>query len=224
VNVHHAILRSFVERGFAPTTAELSAQLGRDAAPELHALAAEHGVVLQPDSTEVWIAHPFSASPTAVWVECHRPNTPAGWWAPCLWCALGIVALVGDDLVICARYAGESSDAVFTVDRTRMMPPVSVHFPIPPRAAWTNVVHWCASVLPFRDPADVDDWCARHRIPRGDIVPGDRVLALARAWYGGHLAPDWRKHTVAEAAAIFAAVGLVGPHWELPPSDAGGRY
>jgi Alkylmercury lyase len=216
VNVHAAILRSFVERGFAPTTAELSVTLGRDAAPELEALAAEHGVVLHPGSTEIWIAHPFSASPTSVWVECHRPGTPNGWWAPCLWCALGIVALVGEDLVICARYAGESSDAVFTVSGDRVMPPIHVHFPFAARAAWTNVVHWCASVQPFRDPAEVADWCARHRMPVGAIVPGDRVLALARAWYGNHLAPDWRKHTVAEAGAIFASVGLTGPLWELP--------
>ncbi|MEO8700149.1 MAG: organomercurial lyase [Kofleriaceae bacterium] len=220
MNVHHAILRSFVDRGFAPTIAELSQQLGRDAAPELRALAGEHGVVLHPDDS-IWIAHPFSASPTATWVECHRPDAPAGWWAPCLWCALGIVALAGDDLVICARYAGESSEAVFTVSPDRVMPPVHVHFPIAARDAWTNVVHWCASVLPFRDPAGVDDWCERHRIARGAVVPIDQVLALARAWYANHLAADWRKHTVAEAAAIFAKVGLVGPHWAL---DGDGRY
>jgi hypothetical protein len=221
VNVHHAIMRSFVERGFAPTTAELTAELGRDAAPELRALAAEHGVVLQPDSTEIWVAHPFSAAPAAVWVECHRPNRPNGWWAPCLWCALGIAALVGDDVVMFARYAGESSDAVFTITRDRVVPPIVVHFPIAARDAWTNVVHWCANVLPFRAETEVPDWCARHRIPEGAIVPGDQVLALARAWYGNHLAPAWRKHSVAEAGAIFASVGLTGPHWELA---GGGRY
>jgi hypothetical protein len=48
----------------------------------------------------------------------------------------------------------------------------------------------------------------------------DRVLALARRWYGDYLAPAWRKHTVSEARAIFAEVGLTGAHWELPESGA----
>jgi hypothetical protein len=48
------------------------------------------------------------------------------------------------------------------------------------------------------------------------------VLALARRWYGGHLDPAWRKHTVAEAAANIGAVGLTGDHWQLPSGD--GRF
>src|SRR5262249_57149373 len=31
-----------------------------------------------------------------------------GWWAPCIWCALGVAALVGEDVVIHSRIGGEA--------------------------------------------------------------------------------------------------------------------
>ncbi len=218
MNLHHAILRSFVERGYPPTTRELSDELGADASPGLRALADDHGVVLLPGSTEIWIAHPFSATPTAVWVTLGD----RGWWAPCVWCALGVVALVGDEAKVRVRIGGEQDEVVFTVRGEQVTPSAFVHFPLPPREAWRNVVAWCSMVLPFRAASDAAAWSARHRLPSGAVVEIDRVLALARAWYGGHLAPDWRKHTVDEATKIFSAVGLVGPHWELPKTD--GRF
>jgi len=211
--VHHLIVRSFVDRGVAPSLAELSRELGSDAAPVLDELAAAHGVVLHPGTHEVWIAHPFSASPTAVWVD----RGDRGWWAPCLWCALGIVTLAAPRATIHTRFGGEAEPCVLEI-ADAIAPAISVHFAYPARDAWHNVVHWCASVLPFRDAAAVPIWCARHAIPRGDIVPGDRVLALARAWYGRHLDEDWRKWTTTEAQQIFASVGLTGAHWALPSS------
>jgi hypothetical protein len=38
---------------------------------------------------------------------------------------------------------------------------------------------------------------------------------LSRQWYGTRLDPDFRRPTAAEAAAIFASVGLTGAFWEL---------
>jgi hypothetical protein len=38
---------------------------------------------------------------------------------------------------------------------------------------------------------------------------------LSRRWYGTRLAPDFRRPTVEEARAIFAAVGLAGVFWDL---------
>ena len=196
-------MESFVERGQPPTRAEL----GDDAA--LEALAAEHGVVLHP-SGEIWIAHPFSASPTSTWVQ----GKALGWWAPCIWCACGIVTLAGP-ATIHARAGGERDAIAIAPDDDAWM----VHFPIPPRDAWDNVVHWCASVQPFARADDVAPWCARHGISLGAIVPIAQVRALARVWYGRHLDPDWKKWTLAEAQACFDAVGLVGEHWRLPRGD-----
>jgi DNA-binding GntR family transcriptional regulator len=67
--VHQRIIASFVERGRPPSLEELANELGTPAGvvgDALRRLETEHGVVLHPGSTEVWIAHPFSASPTGV--------------------------------------------------------------------------------------------------------------------------------------------------------------
>ncbi|MGH9887338.1 MAG: organomercurial lyase [bacterium] len=208
--VHHAIIDGFIEHGRPP-------RLSADAHPALLQLAADHGVVLHPGTTEVWIAHPFSASPTGVWVE--RRDDHRGWWAPCIWCAMGIVTLAAPDAVIHARYGGEAEPAVIEVVGGAARSDACIHFPIAARDAWANVVHWCASVLPFRSPGDVPAWCGRHALPQGDIVPIARVLDLGRTWYGNHRSPTWRKWTTAEAVQIFAGAGFTGPHWQLPAGD-----
>jgi hypothetical protein len=48
---------------------------------------------------------------------------------------------------------------------------VYVHFGIPPARAWDNVHQRCSMVLPFRSPDDINAWCDRHRLPRGEAVP-----------------------------------------------------
>jgi hypothetical protein len=48
----------------------------------------------------------------------------------------------------------------------------------------------CSMMLQFKDEAHVDEWSARHRIPRGDVQPVAKVLPLATRWYGEHLRPD----------------------------------
>jgi Alkylmercury lyase len=197
--VHFAIMQSFVAHGHPPARAALDGAA-------LDALAAEHGVVLHP-SGEVWIAHPFSASPTATWVD----RGDRGWWAPCLWCALGIVTLCAPHATIHARLGGERAPIAIEASTD-----VVIHFPIPARAAWDNVVHWCASVQPFACAEDVAPWAARHAMPVGAIVPIAQVRALAARWYGRHLDRDWKKWTLAEAQAHFDAVGLTGDHWRLP--------
>jgi hypothetical protein len=220
--VHQRIIASFVERGRPPSLEELADELGAPVGvvgDALRRLEAEHGVVLHPGSTEVWIAHPFSGSPTGVWVS----DGGRGWWAPCLWCALGIAVLAAPGAAIHARYGGEAEPAVFSVEAAASVSPAAfVHFPIAVRKAWDNVVHWCATVQPFRTPDDAATWSARHGFPLGDVVPLDRVLALARVWYGRHLDPGWRKWTVDEARAMFASVGLTSPTWEVP--STAGRF
>ena len=69
---------------------------------------------------------------------------------------------------------------------------------------------------------DAAAWSTRHGVALGDVVPIDRILALARVWYGRHLDPDWRKWTIDEARAMFTSVGLTSPTWDLPPAD--GRF
>lgn len=213
--VHHQIMKSFVDRGFASTTGELAATLKIDRLrieASLRRLHEGHGVVLHPGSTEVWIAHPFSSSPSGVFVR----DGERGWWAPCLWCGMGIATLAAPGATLTARYGGE--DDSVRIDLRDPTSPIVVHFATPPREAWNNVLHWCATVQPFQRAEDVDAWCARHRLPRGVIVPIEQVQRLGRAWYGRHLDEDWKKWTIAEAQAIFDSVGLTGDFWRLPTS------
>lgn len=216
--VHAHVIRSLLERGHAPYASELADALGADTdaiAASLRRLHDGHGLVLHPDTLAVWLAHPFSTSPTTVCVTCGDRT----WWAPCMWCAAGVLALLGADArdaLVHARWAGEHEPLVLGTDPSSE--PL-VHFAMPPRDAWSNVVHWCASVQPFRADADIDAWCERHRMPRGEAVPWSQVISLGSAWYGGHLSPTWRKWTTRDANTIFAAVGLRSPFWQLPDSD-----
>jgi hypothetical protein len=95
---------------------------------------------------------------------------------------------------------------------------------VPLRSAWGNVHHYCATVLPFRSEAKVDDWSRRHAIPKGAVVPIPQVARLAQLWYGKHADRDWEKWSVAQAREIFGTVGLTGPFWALDAATEENRF
>jgi hypothetical protein len=218
--LHYVLGNAIVAQGHAPSLATLAAALDvTPAAVEaaLTELAEKHELVLHPQTRDVWVIHPFYLSPTNVWVQARLK----GWWAPCLWCGLGVAALVSEDVVIHARVGGESEPLAIRVSDGKLGgdDELVVHFPIPLRRAWDNVIHFCATVQPFRSEADVAGWCARHGYEKGAVVPLGQLDALARRWYGSHLSLDWKKWTTAQAKTIFASVGLTGVHWALDGSD-----
>ncbi|MBV8865940.1 MAG: hypothetical protein JO210_11145 [Acidobacteriaceae bacterium] len=214
--LHYELIRALIQRGVCPTNFELAEKMR--VSPEkveqrLRSLADIHGVVLHPHACEPWVLHPFSLTPTINWIEDLRSS----WWSPCIWCALGVAALVGGEVRIHTRYGAESEPLVIPVldgqlgafDRTY------VHFAIPPARAWDNVHQHCSMVLPFRSENDIDEWCSRHRLPRGEAVPLHQVARLAKLWYGSHSNAGWRKWTVAEAQEIFYQAGLRSGFWDL---------
>lgn len=216
--VHQALLAGILRDGRQPTSEELATRLQVDVHAihtSLHRLHAHHGVLLLPGTSLAWLAHPFSLSPTATWVS----QGDRGWWAPCVWCAMGISALAGGEVQVHARLGGEAEEVRIKVSGDQLSEQLLVHFPLPPRVAWNNVLHWCASVQPFRDAASAERWCRRHGYGLGELVPLDRVLVLGRLWYGRHLAPDWRKWTYQEAEAIFRQAGLTSSFWALEDKD-----
>lgn len=221
--LHHRIIRDLLDTGRCPANPELASCLQISEA-ELEArfrsLEATHGIVLHPDRAAPWVIHPFSLTPTATWVE----TTDRGWWAPCLWCALGIATLAGGDVRVYSRLGGEGESVTIQVRDGEPVDPGSlcVHFSIRPADAWNNVHAHCAMVLPFRTRDDVRKWTARHALPSGESIPLGQVAALARRWYGGHADPHWRKWSVAEAQEIFHAVGLKSEFWNL--GAVSGRY
>jgi hypothetical protein len=216
--VHHHVISSFVRRGHAPSVEEIAAEAALERGEveaALKRLHDGHGLVLHPGALEVWLAHPFSSSPANVFVAASE----RGWWAPCLWCAMGVVAIAAPNATIHARWGGEQDEARIEVRDGAPISNAFVHFAIPPRDAWQNVVHWCAAVQPFRSEAEIAPWCERHRIPKGVAIPIAQVAELGQAWYGKHLDRDWKKHSITEAQAIFERVGLRGDFWRLPTSD-----
>jgi hypothetical protein len=217
--VHHAFIDGLRQTGYAPSRHKVSATLAKpvkEIGEALYRLAESHGVVLHPHICEPWVIHPFSFSPTATWVQ----QGDKGWWAPCIWCGCGISALVGGNAVIHARLGGEMEDIdIHIVNGKVVEKDLWVHFAVPPRAAWDNVHHFCATVLPFRHAADAQVWSQRHGIPAGLAVPIAQVQDLGREWYAHHCDRNWRKWSVAEAIKIFENVGLVGPFWSLENRD-----
>jgi hypothetical protein len=127
-----------------------------------------HGVVLHPSECTPWIIHPFSLTPTGTYVESQKH----GWWAPCLWCALGVATLAGGKVQIHTRLGGEvQSIVIHANDGYPVETEYCVHFAIPPRTAWKNVHAHCAMLLPFRSESEVRDWSVRHGMPYGEVIP-----------------------------------------------------
>lgn len=62
----------------------------------------------------------------------------------------------------------------------------------------------------------MDEWCRRRRVTRGQVLSLEQAWALAQAWYGDRLAPDFHGRSAAEAQAVFRRVGLDAPFWSLP--------
>ncbi|HXN46945.1 MAG TPA: organomercurial lyase [Bryobacteraceae bacterium] len=214
--LHHALIRGLIDRGACPANLELASALGlteSELEGQLRDLADIHGIVLDPRACEPWIVHPFSLTPTIHWIE----GASHSWWAPCVWCALGVASVAGGDLRIHTRFGAEAETLVIDVayGRLKAGPEVWVHFAIPPARAWDNVHRHCSLVLPFHSAAEIQDWCGRHGVAFGEAVPLDRVAHLARVWYGAYGDPGWKKWTVAEARKIFTRVGLVSDFWRL---------
>ena len=66
-SLHHVIVRSLVDHGYAPTSEELASHFGvnkKKIAAALSELQDYHGVVLHSHCPEVWVVHPFSTAPT----------------------------------------------------------------------------------------------------------------------------------------------------------------
>ena len=88
--------------------------------------------------------------------------------------------------------------------------------------AWDNVTFICSTMLLFASENDIDKWCKRHGMKKGDIQPINKIWEFPKVWYGNHLNPNWKKWTVDEAREIFERFGLVNRIWEMPKNS--GRF
>jgi ribonuclease HI len=100
----------------------------------LHTLADMRALVLAPATTAIWMAHPFSAVPTAYPVTANGKR----YHANCAWDAAGVLSLVGDGEV--TTRCDDCGDALsFAVRGGVVSGDAVVHFAVPPRRFWENV-------------------------------------------------------------------------------------
>jgi hypothetical protein len=94
--VRGAVYKHFVATARSPSVTDLEHALGLTAtevAASLRTLDALHHIALAPGSLNVWMANPFSSSPTE-----YAADTPNGrYWTNCAWDALGVPAILGID-------------------------------------------------------------------------------------------------------------------------------
>ncbi|MFX0073392.1 MAG: alkylmercury lyase family protein [Candidatus Hermodarchaeota archaeon] len=213
--VHHTILKHIIDYGYDPDVLKLSQLLNSSekiVKDSLDRLVDNHGIVLHPNSYDIWVVHPFALWPTLFWVTSNRGS----WWGNCAWCSLGIAALLKEDTEISTRIGGHDEPIEINVVNGEILESdLVVHFSIPVKHAWDNVFYYCGTVLVFRSEDQVDQWCEAHRKNKGVVIPIKTTWELAKKWYGNHLAPDWKKWTVKEAQEIFTSMNLTIPSSNL---------
>jgi hypothetical protein len=68
-------------------------------------------------------------------------------------------------------------------------------------------------MLLFRSEDHVDRWLGGR--PRGAVIPVQKLVELAYAWWGDRLDADWQPHTREQNQAILDRLGLTDPFWKL---------
>ncbi|CAF1679623.1 unnamed protein product [Adineta ricciae] len=219
--IHHIILKDIIQNGYSPSILSLSTVFQRsqeEIIQYLKDLQEYHGVVLHPKTSEVWIVHPFALSPTNFWVESSRGQ----WWGNCAWCSLGIAALLKEDTTITTTLGGEFKQIKIHIKDGQLITNecLLIHFPIPMRHAWDNVVYTCSVMQMFTSEIEVDIWCQRHQIAKGDIQPIENIWKFAQKWYGNHLNENWTKWTNEQAKSIFEEFHLTHDVWTIPQTSS----
>ena len=71
------------------------------------------------------------------------------WWANCAWCSAGIATLVGD-VTITTTLGAETRQTTVRVENGKLRDEgLLVHFPVPMRHVWDNVIYTCSTMLLF---------------------------------------------------------------------------
>ena len=128
----------FVALGSPPTVRDTAAALGlyeAEAAEAYRQLAKDHVIVLKPGTTEVWMAAPLSARPTPFLV-----TTPLGtYFGNCVWDALGIPAMLGQDARIDTDCADCGSSMRVEVRGGELEAEGVAHFAVPAARWWDDI-------------------------------------------------------------------------------------
>jgi hypothetical protein len=133
------VYRHFVDRGQPPTVGETAEALGstvEDAEAAFRRLEAARVLVFAPATLNIWMANPLCAFPTPYWVTTARGS----WWGTCIWDALGIPAMLGEDGTISATCPDCSDPLEFRIEGGSLGPTEAIaHFAVPARRWWENI-------------------------------------------------------------------------------------
>lgn len=220
--LHYTILKHIIDKGFAPDVKELATLLNSSEAEVekgLYDLQEYHGLVLHPNEAKIWVIHPFSLAPTNFLVE----SATGKWWGNCAWCSLGVAALLNEDVKIKTSIGAHGDPIEIAIKNGKIIQKnYYIHFPVPMKKAWDNVLYTCSTMLVFETEAQIDHWCQRHKIPKGDIQPLEKIWEFSKKWYGNHLNPEWLKWTMKEAKAMFIQHELTHEIWDMDENE--GRF
>lgn len=128
-----------MERGTPPSARDVAESLAMregEVRESFRRLADAHIVVLQRDGDELLMAAPWSAVPTAFPVEARGLRG----YGNCMWDALGIAAALDSDARIDTSCADCGTAAVVEVRDGEVHGEGLVHFALPVRQWWDDVV------------------------------------------------------------------------------------
>jgi hypothetical protein len=126
--------------GRRPSAATVADTLGLDKGAvndACEALAEAHVIVLQPGTTEIAWAPPFSAIPTPFRVRAGG----ASWCAPCAWDSFGIPAALKRDADIDARCAWSGEAILCGVANGRFYGDGVIHLLVPAAHFWDDIAY-----------------------------------------------------------------------------------
>ena len=135
------IYRTFVDRAVPPTTDETASALSipeSEAADAYRRLAEGHVIVLEPGSTDVWMANPLCARETGFEVTTEDGRRYNG---TCTWDAPGILAMLDVDGRVSTQCpdCGEPLELVVEDGEMRGPDGAVAHFLLPAKSWWEDI-------------------------------------------------------------------------------------
>jgi hypothetical protein len=138
--VRLAVYRRVVAEGVPPAAPQIAHEVGagtKDVEISLRRLADGHVLVLEPGTTSIWMAAPFSAIPTPFPVAVGDRR----YFANCIWDALGIPACLHADARIDTSCPDCSAPLRLDVRDGRLEEPDEcvIHFAVPAARWWDDI-------------------------------------------------------------------------------------
>lgn len=133
------IYRRFAEYGRPPTVEQSAEALLAEAeavSASYRRLAEGRVIVLEPGTTDIWMANPFSATPTTFRVEAGD----RWWWGTCAWDGPGILAMLGVDGTVATACPDCGNSLELRVEGGALRPAEAVgHFAVPAARWWEDI-------------------------------------------------------------------------------------